>query len=270
MTPKEELQTEERRELGIPRTAAWFEGFVASYADPEGTLHPMMELKRKHSYRVAGFARRIAEGLEWEPRLRQLATAVGLLHDVGRFPQYATWQTFLDRKSVDHGEEGYRALTKGFPFGELCPEEKEELLAAVRYHNKKSLPDDLPEAYLPLARLIRDADKLDVFEVVGVHIDAGTIGELLPGIDREGPVSPAVADEVRATGQASYDNVSSLRDFLTVQLTWVYDLNYPPSFGILSERNSLRHLVRFLQPQPQVADLVASALDHVERASAQP
>ena len=39
-----------------------------------------------------------------------LATAIGLLHDIGRFEQVRLYHTFNDGKSVNHAEIGVKIL----------------------------------------------------------------------------------------------------------------------------------------------------------------
>ena len=67
----------------------WFTAYAKRFADADGTLHPMQQLKLAHSLRVAKNARLIAEGLAWAAPQVALAEIIGLLHDTGRFPQFA-------------------------------------------------------------------------------------------------------------------------------------------------------------------------------------
>ena len=45
---------------------------------------------------------------------RQCWLTAGLLHDVGRFPQYSMYGTFFDSASVDHGCLGAEIITEKF------------------------------------------------------------------------------------------------------------------------------------------------------------
>lgn len=243
--------------------AEWLSGYVDSFRGRNGALSPLMEVKRTHSLRVRDNAAKIAEGLGWTGDRLDVALAAALLHDTGRFPQYARWGTYYDGVSADHGELGEATLRELFPanLSDQCPE-WEDILLSVRLHNKKDLPLDVPRRALPLARLVRDSDKLDVFSLVRSHVEAGRINDLLPGIAPRGGYSDELVEEVATDGRGSYRNVRSLFDFLLVQLSWVLDLNYPPSFRMLREDGVLAWIERTLPSCDRVDDFVRSVLRH--------
>ena len=240
-----------------------FEAFAARFADEGGLPYPL-ELKRRHSARVGQFARRIARELGWGGWDQAAAEGAGWLHDVGRFPQFARFATFQDHRSLDHGEEGFRLL-EAEPFLEAWPpEERPRLASAVRFHNKRDVPPSCPELHRPLTLLIRDADKLDVFEVVQDAIDEGRIGEILSGVSLDAPPSPEFLAELQH-GQTSvaYRHLYSLADFLLLQLSWIYNMNYPISFRLLSASGVLDRLVSRLPETPPVQSLVQRCLESV-------
>lgn len=242
----------------------WFRNFTASFAEGDA-LPPLLELKRLHSQRVSTIARELAEDLAWDDGEVRAAETAGLLHDVGRFPQYASFGTFYDGRSLDHGEKGKLVLAADAPLGILSGEAREALLQSVALHNKKALPDDVPSCALPLARLVRDADKLDVFHIVHRHVEEKRIGQLLPGIDETGPLSEALVREVEKAHLASYANVRSLADFLLVQLTWVFDLNYPPSLERLRKTGITERIAAHVgNDHAAVRRLIAEARRHLD------
>lgn len=244
--------------------ATWFHAFTASFADGDA-LSPLLELKRLHSFRVSTIARELAEALTWDDDEIRAAQTAGLLHDVGRFPQYASFGTFYDGRSLDHGEKGRDVIATEAPLAACSGETREALLQSVALHNKKALPETIPLCALPLARLIRDADKLDVFHIVHRHVQEGRITQLLPGIDETGPLSHALIREVENAHLASYANVRSLADFLLVQLTWVFDLNYPPSLERLRKTGIVEDIaIRVEKGHTAVRRLIADAWERLE------
>ena len=211
------------------KTGQWFARYVDSFR-VGGALENMQELKRKHSRRVCAISCAIAESLEWnEERDAWLAHAIGLLHDTARFEQYRDYKTFADAASFDHGERGAEILARGFEWDGLEEGDKEKLLAAVRHHNKIEIPPSTPLAQYRWCALARDADKIDVFRMVQSRIDNGTIYDMLPRHKRVTGLTPALVEEVRATGRGSYLNARSLQDYRLIQLTWGLDLNFPSS-----------------------------------------
>ena len=139
------------------KTSDWFEKFTDQYKTA-GELPKMLALKKRHSRRVCEIACAIRESMEWsEFGDDWLAYAIGLLHDVGRFPQYQQYQTFLDAASLDHGDEAERILSARFDWDGVPPTLKKHVIAAVKYHNKLEVPSSLPIVAYRWCALARDA-----------------------------------------------------------------------------------------------------------------
>jgi hypothetical protein len=235
-------------ELSITRQ--WFDSYAHSFAGEDQTLAPLLRLKYDHSFRVERLASRIASELGWSERDISSSRAVAVLHDVGRFRQFADYGTFYDPESADHGDLGEAVLSEEFPWEYLDGHHKSIIREAVKYHNKRIIPDGVQEETLPFLKLVRDADKLDVFTVVREHVEDGRVRELLPRIKPEPEVSRALVEEIEQEGSASYSNVSTLLDFLLVQATWVFDINFSPSLSILKENGTIGWLAESLSVDP--------------------
>lgn len=231
----------------------WLSSYISSFRNEKGELHPLLELKRSHTGRVAENCRRITKELGWEGALLERALSAAILHDTGRFPQYSTWGTFYDAASADHGALGEKVLREHFPWPDPEGEDASVILEGVRLHNRKTLPEDIAPAALPVVRIVRDSDKMDVFRIVREHVMGERISDLLPRIDPEGGYSPAIVEEVRKTGRASYQNVRSTVDFLLLQLSWIFDLNYAPAYRMLEEEGAFSWILEQLPPDPDLA-----------------
>ena len=142
-----------------------------------------IKLKIDHTYRVSDIASRIGTSVGADG---DFSWFLGLLHDIGRFEQLTQYGTFKDADSVDHAELGADILFKdglieNFPttfFSKMRldgldePDERDGLDArriaetAIRLHNKLTLPDGLDEKTLLYCKILRDADKADIFRVL--------------------------------------------------------------------------------------------------------
>ncbi|NLD96109.1 MAG: HD domain-containing protein [Synergistaceae bacterium] len=241
----------------------WLKEYIDSFRDENGGLHPLMEVKRTHSLRVRDNASQIASELGWSGEQLDCALTAALLHDTGRFPQFAEWGTYYDGASLDHGDLGEKTLMEHFPDEKVATYGRwEDILLAVRLHNKKELPAGITPAAAPLVQIVRDSDKLDVFRLVRMHVEEDRINELLPRIIPSGGYSEALVREVSSERRASYSNVRSLSDFLLVQLSWVFDLNYAPSFRMLRRDGVLSWMERVLPQDASVNGFIQSALHH--------
>lgn len=214
-----------------------------------GALHPMHQLKLEHSIRVSDDARAIAEGMNWTGGEVNLAEAVGLLHDTARFPQFKQYGTFSDAHSVDHGDLGFQTLEKENLLEGLPVEPRALILHSVQYHNKKELPRILSAHEEKHLRLIRDADRLDIFFICWHAIHSGQIHdnpEIGMNIDFNGAPSDAVLDQFERGEAIDYSSMRSMADRFVLQLSWIHDLSYDASKRIVRERGLLEKFIDVL------------------------
>ena len=96
-----------------------------------------LKQKQKHSLRVRDISKKIAKNLKLEDKDIQLATLIGLLHDIGRFEQFTEYGTFRDRESVDHGDLGVEILKKDNYIQEYVKSEDDIniIYLAIKNHN---------------------------------------------------------------------------------------------------------------------------------------
>lgn len=237
----------------------WFNGYVESFFAKDGTLSPLLKMKEEHSKRVADNARLLAGDLEWSPEEGNCAEALGWLHDVGRFSQFTEFGTFSDAASINHGVRGREVVQGNRVLCAIARGEQDAILDGIRYHNVKTVPDRLAEPSLRFIRLIRDADKLDIFRIVLESVELDGFQELpnmLPQINLKGAENPKLMVDIIAHRSCSIENVHSLADFLLMQLSWIYDLNYPATLRLILERNIIAKLECQLSDTRQIHKIV--------------
>ncbi|MFO7901604.1 MAG: HD domain-containing protein [Planctomycetota bacterium] len=280
----------------------WFEDHVQTYASPTGTFPPLLQLKVEHSERVARDSRSLAGEMEWISADVNVAEAVGWLHDVGRFSQFAEFGTFSDRHSVDHGHRGWEVLKESNVLAALDGRDKDAILTSVRYHNARTIPEHvgsraksyasggricpggkLPDASRPpvgrtrggqshprpvYLALIRDADKLDIFRIVHDAVERDGFQELadmLPQVQLDAPISPVLLEELERRRCGSLEHVGSRSDYLLMQLSWVYDINYSSTFRRIVQRGIVRGIARELPLEDsRVRGIVQAAERYVD------
>lgn len=113
--------------------------------------------------RVADRAETIASSLGYSGKALDHIWLTGLLHDIGRFEQVKQYGTLIDAKSVDHAELSTRLLFEDGLIREFGADRifEDNMRAAVAWHSLYRLPEDNE-----WAKIIRDADKLDIFRVM--------------------------------------------------------------------------------------------------------
>lgn len=245
----------------------WFSEYCRSFYTPDAADRKNISLKERHTYEVCRNIVRIADGQSLDEGGIMLAEAIGLFHDVGRFPQYARYRTFLDRVSVNHGELGAEVLVENSILGRLSGRERDIIITAVKLHNAFKTPvlDD-PEKIMFL-QMVRDADKLDIYRVFFEYYEkpaderptAAGIG--LPDIPG---YSPDVLACVMNMQLVPLTMLRGLNDFKLTKMSWIYDLNFAASFRMLAENNYLHRIVETL-PQTDEIRAAAALLDEYVR-----
>jgi HD-GYP domain-containing protein (c-di-GMP phosphodiesterase class II) len=81
---------------------AWFSEYVKIFRSEDPVTQQNMDMKEHHSRRVCAEIKEIGKSLDLNQEDLHLAEVIALLHDVGRFVQYARYGTFLDLRSEDH------------------------------------------------------------------------------------------------------------------------------------------------------------------------
>lgn len=123
-----------------------------------------LKSKYNHSYRVMNLCEKYVKELGWSDDDIKLARIIGLLHDYGRFEQYKRYESFIDKDTIDHADLSVEEL---FDKNEIVnfTDRKEDynlIKFAIKNHNKLTITGSDDERYIRFAKLIRDADKVDI------------------------------------------------------------------------------------------------------------
>jgi HD superfamily phosphodiesterase len=242
----------------IDTSTEWFNNYCNSFIILTDKQKLNFEIKREHSIRVANNALSISGKLQWTDEEQKTAFLVGLVHDLGRFRQLIEYDTFNDEKSIDHAELAVEILKDHVLVEVLGIENKELLFAAVLNHNKFKIQEGLSGQELLHAKLIRDADKLDIFKVLTEYYSKrnGSVNHTLTWeLQKGNVVSPEAAKEVLAGKIVSRKNVLSEMDIKIMQLSWVYDLNFRPTFEYLMKNRYLENIYSSLPKNDLVIEI---------------
>ena len=153
-------------EQQIRRIRKWWHAYVRRFDAGDADLRRNMRLKEAHTLRVYKEAALIGRALKISPEDLRLTEALVLLHDVGRFAQYARYRTFADRLSGESRIarlENPQAGKSAMPLSALP---SQILRRAIRYHNQAEIPPVRDRRLRFFARLLRDADKLDIWRLM--------------------------------------------------------------------------------------------------------
>jgi putative nucleotidyltransferase with HDIG domain len=216
-----------------------FESYYNSFKGLDANQQKNFAIKKNHSIRVAQLMEILAGKADFSEEVRSVVYATGLFHDIGRFEQFIKYNTFNDMVSFDHAAHSVEVVQNEGIFLNLPTELSEAVCSAIFQHNKAVISEGLPKNTLTLANLLRDADKLDIYSVLsdyyenpGKEPNHSLTWELPEGFK----ISEGVAAALLSKETVPKAELKNKLDLKVFQLSWVYDLNFKPSFRILSEK----------------------------------
>jgi len=250
----------------IAQYRTWFERFVQEHAAENEQDQRNIRLKEEHTAQVCSNAQRIAAGLGLDADAAALAEAIALFHDVGRFPQYVRYRTFEDSRSVNHAALGAKILLERHVLHGLTVRERSLIVRAVALHNVFSLPARLDSELYLHARLVRDADKLDIWRVFIALSDMAA--EEWPsaaglGLPDRPECSPEVLASLDRRDMVRLTSLRTLNDFRLLQLAWIYDLNFVPSLRLVVERKVIEQLTATIPRTDELSRVIGNLRNYV-------
>ncbi|MFA6714074.1 MAG: HD domain-containing protein [Victivallales bacterium] len=246
-----------------------FSAYTDSFISDRPEFDKNILLKKEHSLKVQQECRRLAEAESFSTRLAILVETAGLFHDIGRFEQIRRYNTFVDSKSIDHGDFGYEVLLKSDMLSPLPENDRNIILAAVKLHNKRQLTPHLEAETLLIAQAVRDADKLDIMRVL---LNEYARSKLDPAVilhlEESDAVSPRVLAHLEKGENPNIADFRTLTDFKLAQLAWIYDLNFTHSLLEFKNRRIYEQITELLPDTPQINTLSREMFDYLENKSA--
>ncbi|HPG40616.1 MAG TPA: HD domain-containing protein [bacterium] len=244
----------------------WFFEYVNGFTSDDQFIRQNYTLKKEHTLRVCDNILTIAGELSFTSDELPVAEICALLHDIGRFEQFQQYRTFMDAKSVNHAELGLEIISRYRVLDDIDPVEKAQIRNAVAWHNRAALPDSQDARSIVLAKMLRDADKLDIWKVVTDYFNAKNkikneaIEFSLP--DTPG-FTPAIYADLFKNGIVKTAHLQNLNDFKLLLVGWVFDLNYNISLQLLKERGYLDAIRSVLPQNEEINRLFIHVNDYI-------
>jgi hypothetical protein len=201
-----------------------------------------MELKQSHTERVCAELTGIGKAIGMNERELAFAEVIGWLHDIGRFEQFNRFRTFADDESENHAETALRVIDREGLLEGFIPEMKKVVLQSILNHNRAKVPENEPCPIDFYSRLLRDADKLDVWQIsINMNIFHKIKTETFPEVYDV----PAHFIECFEQNQIiTLDQVQSFYDSILFRVSWIFDLNFSFSLLTAHQRNIPGNLIK--------------------------
>jgi putative nucleotidyltransferase with HDIG domain len=245
----------------------WFSSYVKEFYGEDSVVNQNIKLKEKHTLKVSKHAVNIAKSLNLTDEEVNTAEIIGLFHDIGRFEQFRTYKTFKDYLSVNHATLGIKILKENKILENLAVNKQEIIIKAISLHNTKELPSNLNEEEALFCKLIRDADKLDIFRII-IEYEKERKNNPNPAIDNL-PFTPGynkdLLQDILLNRNISNNSLKNYNDRKLYELSWIGDLNFKFSLNYIKEKRVLKELVNCLPDNEEINGIYKYIEEYIEK-----
>lgn len=245
----------------------WYRDYSNSFHTSDEEEWKNLLLKIEHTDHVREHIAGIARNLSLSSREVMLAETVAIFHDLGRFRQYSEYKTYQDRKSRNHGLLGALTLIENNVLHDLPEEEQSLILQSIKFHNAFAIPsifDDYPKLFL---KLIRDADKLDIFRVFIKYYESPPeekASETAFGLPDTDEYSKTVISHLNNRRTPSYRSLKTENDFKLLKLSWIYGLHFNYSLKFVRENEYIKRTIEKLPQTDEIKSVVTEVENYVK------
>ena len=222
--------------INIEKAKEEFLKYTENYDLTDGKL----KYKQEHSLKVMEVSRQIAQGLQLSEDEIELATLIGLLHDIARFEQYKQYGTFKDLQSIDHGDYALVILEKDIRKYIETDEYDDIIKKAIKNHNKYKIEEGLNEKEELFAKIVRDADKMDILYESAEVFWKGEEYKV-----EETKISPNIFEQFKNKVQIKREKdrrVSYLEEIVFI-IAFIFDINFKTSFEIIKKEDYINKIL---------------------------
>lgn len=251
----------------------WFSNYVQTFKHGDEVFQENIALKEKHTMRVCKEILHIGEQLGLNDDELRLSEVIALFHDIGRFEQYARYKTYADHESENHAELSVKILKENKVLNRFDKSIQTLILRTILYHNRFALPEGETNTCLFFSKLLRDADKLDIWRVVTDYYNQNN-GKRNDIIELGLPDTAGFSDEVyqdmlnKRIVDVKY--LKNLNDFKLLQMGWIFDINFVPTFQCIKTRHYLEMIFQVLPKSEKIEKIFGVAQAYLDKKTITP
>ena len=204
----------------------------------------------------------IANYLNLSQDNKNLAIAIGYFHDIGRFEQIRIANTFSDKESkINHSQMGVTVLFENNFIRKFMEDTCYDKIikTSILNHNKSSYCidfDNLSEKEALFTKIIRDADKLDIFyTITDLNRSMESIFWYSNNWDTK-EINPNIIHCFEINHYIDYSQINNNADVIATYYAYIFDLYFPITLQLITEH---RYLDIFTQ---RIYDTFQSSIVH--------
>lgn len=216
---------------------------LIKYVENYDLKNERIKLKLKHTLKVMEASEKLAKKLKLGQEDVEIATLIGLLHDIGRFEQVKRFDTFVDSKSVNHGELGVEILFDDNFIRNFVQQDSYDKIIkiAILNHNREGIQQGLSDRELLHCKIIRDADKIDIYRVLEeepIHAIYGCDSM------QNQEISDDILFDFFENKLIDYNKRKTDADKFVCHVAYVFDFYFDYSLKIIKNKKYIEKLVK--------------------------
>lgn len=215
--------------------------------------NPLIVTKYVHTLMVVKIIRQICEKMGLNEKDIELATRIALFHDLGRFREVVRQQRFSNLR-FDHGCYSNKVLFNDGFINNFDIDENDYLVIrkALYYHGKQDLGHDLNEREEFFCRLIRDADRIDIFRVICSEKN------LFESVSRD------VLNKFNNGESISIKDLKTRGDRVILRFGFIKLFSFPEAFEVLKESGNFDKYVKSIKVNEDAKELFLELVKEIE------
>jgi hypothetical protein len=242
----------------------WFDNYVGSIIKENFDKRQNLELKRIHTYNVCKESLKIMQRYRKNQNCSLSSYIIALFHDIGRFEQYVKYNTFNDAISKNHAELSIKIMVENDLLKNINDYTKNIIIKAIENHNKAHLPKINDYRLIFLSKVIRDADKIDIYRIITQNYISEKPNN---AVNLELSTSMEISENVYKSilnGQCvKYEDLKTITDLKILHLSWVYDINFIYTFERIKKEFYLEKIYNVLPKNKDTQLIYQKIMDFV-------
>jgi len=211
---------------------------------------------RAHSLRVISNSNLLSKVVLPNLDDHRIAEVNALFHDLGRASLIAQGTESPTNIQRDHAVLSAQLIQQMEFFAKLPADIQLILQKSIENHNKLKLPKLDSEQQTLFARLLRDADKLDIFDSSYRFFKERLGIQPIMTFDliNNAEVSEKIIKSILAGKTAAVEDMKTMNDYKLLLISMAFDLNFKYSFRLLSEKQYIQKIYETLPKRDMIID----------------
>ena len=231
---------------------AYFQSLIVGLPENQKRVEDV----RAHSLRVISNSLLLAKSVLQNDEDKRIAEVIALFHDLGRAALIAQGTESPTNIQRDHAILSAKLIQKMDFYAKLTIEIQLVIQKSVENHNKLKLPKLDNEQQTLFARLLRDADKLDIFDSSYRFFKERQGIQPIMTFDlvNSAEISEKIIKCIMTGKTAAVEDMKTMNDYKLLLISMAFDLNFKYSFRLLSEKQYIQKIYETLPKRDQIID----------------